>query len=403
MKKSHAAPSVEKLKAAVIAAQEAKEAHVTKEELVAQIEPAPAQSNDEEDDVDEIVNNVADEGPAMLESLPEPPGDDKRRKNKKEKERLKEKKKEKGAARTLLGGRPSRSTAASSMGRSLPAPSSVSEADVDGASVRSGPGSAFQRWSKELDIEGMLAGRKFGTSIHNVTKVLGALERGSETHASEAVLLRGHVSLCKEAQKLLPSNIHTLSPSDRQAILQELKAAGVKIPPFTAGTLVTARVKEEESMRTRVSVLTPMQQPVEEFDSLKPTLSASGLDDTEMAKAISRGLLCSTLLPLIRCPDPDSKKEMVIDLAKSVIDLWGKVVAEDECGPITTSTLQNMIHIARFMLLILTGDLPETAEELDASSVASRILEARSGPKLVVKQACGSPVASVVRLHTWKL
>ena len=91
--------------------------------------------------------------------------------------------------------------------------------------------------------------------------------------------------------------LKSLSLSERHRILGELEVEGVKLPSYTAGNLVSVRVQEEEDMRTRIEVLTPSADGVSgTFDYKFPKLADTGLDDTETAKAIQRGVVAESYL-----------------------------------------------------------------------------------------------------------
>ena len=108
----------------------------------------------------------------------------------------------------------------------------------------------------------MLSGKKRGMSLYTATRVLGGMEKNktSSNHA-EILVLKSHIDLYKAAKQLLPDNIGNLSREQRHELLTDLRAAGIQVPAFTAGSLVLRRAQEEEDPATKVRVLDPFTAP----------------------------------------------------------------------------------------------------------------------------------------------
>ena len=96
---------------------------------------------------------------------------------------------------------------------------------------------------------------------------------------------------------------------------------------------------------------------------------------------MKKALLSETVLQLIE--EGESGKETLEHLTTAIIDSWGEM-EEGAAGPITTSTVQDMVDVACFLRVIVGMEIPQ---KFDADVLVTSFLEARRGAKLVVKQA----------------
>ena len=241
-----------------------------------------------------------------------------------------------------------------------------------------------------LKIDELLAGHPLGKELWQAKRAVAAMVRdGQNVHA---VLMKGHISLFEQAEKILPKEIKKISANERHSVIKELQANRIYIAAWTrAGLLECAAL--DLPIAERVPLLTPVTadelQESANWDGLHPTVRGSGIPDTDLGKIIQRCVIADGILPRLQRGEPGR-----VEVSKAcweIMTLWLPLVGEQSKLPsFLEFAVKEVCEIAAAMAALLN----ETSVDGGAESV-QHLMAARKGVKLIVKQARGHPRVSI--------
>ena len=139
-----------------------------------------------------------------------------------------------------------------------------------------------------------------------------------------------------------------------------------KWPPSVQSVLLAnlARTDDDDYF---IAIMNP-KTTLSEFDPLCPTLGNVEIGDVEKARVFQRKVLNDRIIPLMAQAQHLEARLRINNLAAAIAK-WEDAVEEE--GAVLTSTLHDASLIARFLMLLISEDIPQNLDALDPISNAT--------------------------------
>ena len=235
-----------------------------------------------------------------------------------------------------------------------------------------------KRHSRDLSVEGVLAGDPKRWNVYQARRAIEALEK-SNPFAPEVLEWKARYPNLLKAQALL--EMDKLTPQQRTSHLQDLLEAGVVKWPCKIQAqclniyLREACLKQPLDCKEIMRVLQPGGS-LEGFDPLHPTLSSCSLPEEEKAKLFLRVAVQHLLVPLVVSERIAEIKEMSTTIYKSLAD-----ADPSKLSPVFVGAVSELQDCA-FALLALLNPL-----EANAVAAVDSVTKAASGVKQLLRNA----------------